>query len=215
MPTSPLGAHGLAVPRPTVSRVGAEWWLVAANAASLSRGVLALSVFVAYLAGGSSSLVLVLLCATWATDLVDGRLAQIGWKFGAKPRPDGQALDPLMDDLGFVFGFLMLADIGLIPIWFLGALLTSRFMFALIRIMGGLRNESFAKPMLITKLCTATLGSGQIVLTWTWADPTALTSVHLVQDAVLGVMCVLLAASTFRFVIQRHGRRTFYRLLVP
>lgn len=178
--------------------------LVIANLVSLSRGVAALALLAMSIAGVPAVALLAVATGMWVTDAVDGRIARLGWDLGARPRTDGAALDPLMDDVAFVCGFLVLLDVGAVPLWFVACLLASRVLFALIRFVGLIHDGQFATPQRVTKLNGAVLAVGQILLLAHVAFPDAVGA-----SAALSIIAVMTATTTYsvvRFALLRHGR---------
>lgn len=194
--------------------------LVLANAVSLSRGLLAAVLAAAYLAGVRGVALAGVAVVMWATDVADGHIARLGHARGARRRLDGQALDPLMDDLGFVAGFLILFDAGLVPLWFVVALLASRTVFCVIRVVGLTHvvdhrlDATFARSLRLTKLNGVALGCGQIVLLLALAGTDAGLSSHTISTAVVAVMALTTSISVVQFVVRTHWR-TLARLLQP
>lgn len=187
--------------------------LVAANALSLSRGVMAVGIFAMSAAGASPLAVLAVASVMWLTDALDGKVARWGWKRGATPRTDGAALDPLMDDLAFVAGFLALLNVGVVPLWFVAGLLGARILFSLIRLVGLAHRERFAKSQPITKLSGAVLAIGQLVLLADVTFPETPVGGDALIPTVIAVMTLTTAYSVAWFV-GKHSR-VLTRLLTP
>jgi phosphatidylglycerophosphate synthase len=199
--------------------IAPERLLVVANAVSLSRGVLAAALVGCYLLGTPPAVLAAVVIVLWLTDAADGRIARLGHRRTAA-RLDGQALDPLMDDLGFVAGFLVLLDAGLVPVWFVVALLASRTVFSLIRMIGLARmaqnapGMSFARPQRLTKLNGASLSVGQIVLFLALAGVDGGLAVGTITAGVVAVMSTTSVVSIYQFVVRTHWR-TLAGLLAP
>ena len=197
--------------------VGPRQALVAANALSLSRGVLALAIFGMSLAGASIVAILAIACAMWLTDTLDGMVARgaVG-RDATAARVDGAALDPLMDDVAFIAGFLILLDANAVPLWFVGALLPCRVLFALIRVAGlAHHEEEFAKALPITKISGTTLAIGQLMLMAHVAFPATLFGHEAVAVAAIVAMTVTTAISVTYFAVRRHGRTLARLLTIP
>jgi phosphatidylglycerophosphate synthase len=188
--------------------------LVIANAISLSRGFAAIGILMMALAGASASAVLVIASAMWLTDILDGWVARQGRDRGVMPRTDGAALDPLMDDVAFVCGFLVLFSAGVVPLWFVAGLLVSRVLFSLIRVTGLAHREPFARAQPMTKASGAVLAVGQLLLLAHVAFPETAAGSDRLVVAVIATMTATTAYSVFQFAIRRHGR-TLARLLTP
>jgi phosphatidylglycerophosphate synthase len=189
--------------------------LVLANALSLSRGIAALAILASSLAGAPMIAVLAVAAPMWLTDALDGRVARRGWDRGALRRIDGAALDPLMDDIAFVCGFLILFGAGVVPLWFLALLLVTRILFALIRMLSlGDAEPLFALPLLATKINGAVLAVGQLLLLSHLAFPSTVFGSDALVTGVIGTMSLTTTYSVYRFAIRRHAR-LLARLLVP
>lgn len=188
--------------------------LVAANLLSLSRGVAAVAIFVMSLVGASPVAVLAVASAMWLTDALDGQVARTGWKLGARARTDGAALDPLMDDLAFIGGFLVLLNAGVVPLWFVAGLLASRVLFALIRMTGLAHEEVFAQSVLVTKVSGAVLSIGQLLLLAHVGFPGTFIGGDWLVVPVIATMTAMTVISVFQFGIRQHGR-VLLRLLTP
>lgn len=186
--------------------------LVVANGISLSRGVMAVILFGISQAGGPAALVLFLALPMWATDTLDGIVARFGHARGATARTDGALLDPLMDDLAFVFGFLVLLEARAVPVWFVGGLLASRVLFSLIRMSGLAYGKTFARARLVTKVSGTVLAIGQLVLLARVAFPGTILGADLVPSATLAAMTLVTTYSVTWFV-REHSSRTLARLL--
>lgn len=211
-PPLDLGSQEIGFPRLSLSP---EKILVAANALSLSRGVMALGILVLSLAGVSPVLVLAIAGPMWLTDAIDGRVAKAGWRRGARARLDGAALDPLMDDVAFVCGFLILLEAGVAPLWFVAGLLASRVLFALIRMVGLSFSEPFfARPLLITKLNGAVLAIGQLLLLAHVALPATFFGGDWLVTIAIAAMTATTIYSVIQFAARKHGR-LLARLLTP
>jgi phosphatidylglycerophosphate synthase len=186
-------------------RIGPRQMLVAANALSLSRGVAAVGIFVMSLAGASAAAMLAVASVMWLTDAVDGWVARRGHRRGASARTDGAALDPLMDDLAFIGGFLVLLSAGVVPLWFVAALLASRVIFALVRITGLAYKEPFARSELVTKISGAVLAIGQLLLLAHLAFPDSLVGGAGLVTVVIAVMTLTTTYSLICFALWKHG----------
>lgn len=210
----PVNFHApsrVAIPTPSIQP---RRLLVAANALSLSRGLAAVAIFAMYAFGVRGLALVMTATAMWATDALDGWVARKGHKLGAQRRTDGAALDPLMDDVAFIIGFLVLLDAHIVPLWFVAALLTSRVLFALIRFTGLIHADRFARSDPITKFNGAVLAIGQVLLLARLAFPYApLRNEELIHIAV-GVMTATSAYSVVHFGLRKHGR-LLTRLLTP
>lgn len=194
--------------------LGPEKVLVVANAISISRGLAAIGLLAMALAGASASALVVLASVMWLTDVLDGQVARWGEGRGATLRTDGAALDPLMDDVAFICGFLALLNVGAVPLWFVSALLVSRVLFSLIRVTGLAHREPFARAQPVTKVSGAVLAIGQIILLAHVAFPETAVGSDRVAVAVIATMTMTTAYSIFQFAIKRHWR-TLARLLTP
>lgn len=210
-PPLELGGRGLSRPRLSLSP---RELLVAANALSLSRGVAALVILGLSLTGAPPAALLAIASAMWLTDALDGWVARRGWERGARRRLDGAALDPLMDDVAFVCGFLILFGAGVVPLWFVAGLFVSRVLFALIRMTGLAYGESFGYPLLATKLNGAVLALGQLVLLAHMSFSSTFLAGDALVVAAIGTMTATTTYSVARFAVRRHGR-LLGRLLVP
>ncbi|MEX2105619.1 MAG: CDP-alcohol phosphatidyltransferase family protein [Solirubrobacterales bacterium] len=188
--------------------------LVAANILSLSRGFAAVAIFLMSLAGASAVVVLSVASAMWITDALDGWVARRGHSRGATVRTDGAALDPLMDDLAFISGFLVLLGAGAVPLWFVAGLLGSRVLFALIRITGLAHEQPFARSEPVTKLNGVVLASGQLLLLAHVGFPGSFVGSEALATALIAAMAATTAYSIFQFAFWKHGR-VLIRLLTP
>ncbi len=190
--------------------------LVAANAISLSRGVAALAVLAMGLAGASATPLLVVATAMWLSDVLDGHVARRACRRGARERLDGQILDPLMDDVAFVCGFLVLLAAGVAPLWFVAALLVCRVLFALIRMLGLADPRSFfAVPVAVTKASGAVLAVGQLLLLAHMALPSSpLFGGDALPVVAIATMTAVTTCSVAYFAVFRHAH-LLRRLLVP
>lgn len=139
---------------------------VLANRLSSTRFllVIALAVVASLSSGRLTALAATLVIAMWLTDVVDGPLARMGQRLGATLRPEGQAIDPVIDDFAYAVGFVILLDRGLVPLAFVALVVTTRCAFTLIRIVGLAQGRPFARPRRSGKLMGVCLGLGQIVL---------------------------------------------------
>lgn len=211
-PPLDLGGRGVRLPRLELSP---EKALVAANALSLSRGIAALGILAMSLAGAPAIAVLAVASAMWLTDALDGWVARRGWARGARRRVDGEALDPLMDDVAFVCGFLVLFGADAVPLWFVAGLLVSRILFALIRMAGLAYAEPFfARPLLVTKFNGAVLAIGQLLLFAHIAFPDTLAGSDGLALVAVATMTATTTYSVVQFAVRRHGR-LLARLLTP
>ena len=210
-PPLDLGRRRVALAKPSLA-IGPRQVLVVANLLSLSRGVAAIAIFIMSLAGASPIAVLVVACVMWPTDALDGWVARRGHGRGAPARTDGAALDPLMDDLAFISGFLVLLGAGAVPLWFVAGLLGSRVLFALIRITGLAHEQPFAKSEPVTKMNGIILAVGQLLLLAHVAFPDV--GSDGLDAAVIALMTAATAYSIFRFAFLKHGR-VLVRLLTP
>lgn len=210
-PTVDLGTRGVRLPELTIAP---ERLLVLANALSLSRGVAALGVLVMSLAGVSPVVVLALASLMWLTDILDGQVARRAWKRGARRRTDGAALDPMMDDMAFICGFLVLLEAGVVPLWFVGGLLASRVLFAVIRFTVLAHGEPFARPQLVTKFNGAVLAVGQLLLLAHAGLPRTIIGGDGLILPVIAVMTATTVYSVARFAVSKHGR-VLAQLLTP
>lgn len=189
--------------------------LVAANALSLSRGFAALGILAMTLAGVSVVAVLLVAAAMWLTDVLDGWVARRAWDRGARKRTDGEVLDPLMDDVAFVCGFLILFGAGVVPLWFVAGLLVSRVVFALIRMAGLADSETFyAGPLPITKFNGVVLALGQLLLLAHLGFSNPVFAGDALAAATIAVMTASTVCSVVQFAVRRHGR-LLARLLTP
>lgn len=211
-PPLDLGSQEIGFPRLALSP---EKTLVAANALSLSRGGAALVVLLLSLAGVSPIAVLAIAGPMWLTDAIDGRIARAGWRRGARRRLDGAALDPLMDDVAFISGFLILLDAGVAPLWFVAGILASRVLFALIRMVGlSFTEPFFARPLFITKFNGAVLAVGQLLLLAHVALPATFFGGDWLVTVAIAAMTATTIYSVIQFAVLKHGR-LLARLLTP
>lgn len=210
-PTVDLGTRGVRLPELTIAP---EKLLVVANALSLSRGIAALGVLVMSLAGAPAAIVLAVASLMWLTDVLDGHVARMAWRRGARSRTDGAALDPMMDDLAFICGFLVLLEAGVAPLWFVAGLLSSRVLFAVIRFTTLAHGEPFARPQPVTKLNGAVLAVGQLLLLAHAGLPRTIAGGNGLVIAVIAVMTATTVYSVVRFAIGKHGR-VLAQLLTP
>jgi phosphatidylglycerophosphate synthase len=142
-----------------------EQLTVLANRLTLTRFLLVVALAaVASLSPRLTALAAALVIAIWLTDVVDGPLARIGQRLGAAPRPEGQVIDPVVDDFAYAIGFVILLDRGLVPPAFVVLVVTTRCAFTLIRIVGLAQGRAFARPRRSGKLMGVCLGLGQIVI---------------------------------------------------
>jgi len=190
--------------------------LVAANAISLSRGIAALALLALALAGEWGLPLLLVAGAMWLTDAIDGYVARHAQHRGARERVDGKILDPLMDDVAFICGFLALLVVGAAPLWFVAALLVCRVLFALIRMLGlAERRVSFAGPTLVTKASGAVLAVGQLLLLAQVVLPASpFFGSSGIRIAALAAMTAITTCSVAYFAVYRHGH-LLRRLLTP
>lgn len=210
-PSLDLGGRGLPLPDLELSP---ERSLVAANLLSLSRGVAALALVAMSLAGASTLSLLIVAAAMWSTDALDGWVARRAWARGARRRRDGAALDPLMDDVAFLCGFLILLGEGVAPLWFVAGLLVSRVLFALIRTVGLAYEQPFAAPLLVTKLNGAVLAVGQLLLLAHLAFPSSFLGGDALVVVAIATMTATTAFSVIQFAARKHGH-LLARLLTP
>jgi phosphatidylglycerophosphate synthase len=190
--------------------------MVAANAITLSRGIAALVVLALALAGEWGLPLLVVASVMWLTDALDGYVARHAQHRGARERVDGKILDPLMDDVAFICGFLALLAAGAAPLWFVAALLVCRVLFALIRMLGlAERRASFAGPILVTKASGAVLAVGQLLLLTQVVLPASpFIGSNGLRVAALAAMTAMTTCSVVYFAVYRHGH-LLRRLLTP
>ncbi len=210
-PPLDLGGRGFRLPQLELSP---EKVLVAANVLSLSRGVAALGLLAMSLAGASVLALLLVAAAMWSTDAIDGWVARRGWARGARPRLDGAALDPLMDDVAFACGFLILFGEGVVPLWFVAGLFVSRILFALIRTTGLAYDQPFARPLPVTKLNGAVLAIGQLLLLAHLSSSGSFLDSDAFVVATIATMTATTIYSVVQFAARRHGR-LLLRLLTP
>jgi phosphatidylglycerophosphate synthase len=211
-PPLDLGGRGIRLPALTIRP---EKILVAANALSLSRGIAALIILALSLAGVSPIVVLAVAGPMWLTDALDGQVARAGWRRGARRRLDGAALDPLMDDVAFVCGFLILLEAGVAPLWFVAGLLASRVLFALIRMVGlSFTEPFFARPLFVTKFNGAVLAIGQLLLLAHMALPATFFGSDWLVTVAIATMTTTTIYSVVQFAARKHGR-LLVRLLAP
>lgn len=166
------------------------------------------------LAGASAIAVLAVASAMWLTDALDGWVARRGHGRGARARTDGAALDPLMDDLAFISGFLVLLDANVVPLWFVAGLLASRVLFALIRMTGLAHAERFARSQPVTKFNGAVVAIGQLLLLAHVAFPETFLGGDGLALGLILVMTATTAYSIVQFGFRQHGR-VLIRLLTP
>jgi phosphatidylglycerophosphate synthase len=211
-PPLDLGTRGVRIPQ---LELGPEKALVVANSLSLSRGIAALGLLAMSLAGASAIAVLLVASAMWLTDALDGWVARRGWARGARPRIDGAVLDPLMDDVAFVCGFLVLLVADAVPLWFVAGLLVSRVLFALVRMTSlAYAEPSFARPLLVTKCNGAVLAIGQLLLLAHVGFPNTLIGSDGLALAIVATMAATTIYSVVQFAVRTHGR-LLVRLLTP
>ncbi len=195
--------------------------LIVANALSLARGMSAMALFAAGFAGASPAVLVAIASPMWVTDFADGRIARKGHKALARAlvprRIDGAALDPLMDDVAYVAGYFVLLSVNAIPLWFVGALLGTRVLFALVR-LGGLAQhrdpDQFAFSDPITKINGATLAVGQVVLLAHLIFPRFLIGTDGLSVASAIVLIAADTCTLIYFAAFKH-RQVFVDLLTP
>lgn len=209
----PLGPAGRSIRIPRLE-LSPDRALVLANVLSLSRGIAALCIFAMSIAGAPVVAVLAVAAPMWLTDALDGFVARNARDRGASLRSDGAALDPLMDDVAFVCGFLVLFEAGVAPLWFVTFLLLSRVLFMLVRLLGAVYREPFARPLPLTKLNGAVLAIGQLLLLAHLAFPASIAGSDALVSAAIATMTVTTTCSVIQFTIRKHGR-LFARLLTP
>ncbi|HEX8205297.1 MAG TPA: CDP-alcohol phosphatidyltransferase family protein [Solirubrobacteraceae bacterium] len=180
--------------------------LVAANVLSLSRGVLAVALFAGAVVGAEIWVLVAIATVMWATDALDGVVARAGHRAGALPRADGAALDPMMDDLGFIAGFLILLDADVIPLAFAAFVFAARVTFAVIRFTGLTRQMEFARSEPLTKLNGATLAICQILLLIHMGASGGVLATEAFAASLILVMTATTLVSVAHFVGRRHGR---------
>lgn len=143
----------------------AERLQLLANQVTLARLLLVAALAVAAAgAGGIGASAAALVIAIWLTDIVDGPLARLGRPPGVRSRPEGQALDPVVDDFAYAIGFAVLFGAGLIPLAFLALVIATRCIFTLVRIAGLAMGMPFPRPRISGKAMGISLGCGQIAL---------------------------------------------------
>jgi phosphatidylglycerophosphate synthase len=208
MPTAnpPLSSPSRAIHIPRLEDLSPERVLVLANALTLWRGIAALGILIMGIAGAPWIAMFALAVPMWVTDVLDGAVARRGWKRGAQPRIDGKALDPMMDDVAFVCGFLVLFGAGAVPLWFVAGLLVSRVLFALLRMLSLAYDESFARPLFATKFNGVFLALGQLLLFAHLGLPETVIGNDAFATAAIAAMTATTAYSVTRFAIHRHGR---------
>ncbi|HST32449.1 MAG TPA: CDP-alcohol phosphatidyltransferase family protein [Solirubrobacteraceae bacterium] len=195
--------------------------LVVANALSLARGISAMALFAAGFAGASPVALVAIASPMWITDFADGRVARKGHKALAKAlvtrRIDGAALDPLMDDVAYIAGYFVLLSVNAIPLWFVGALLGTRVLFALVR-LGGLAQhrdpDRFAFSDPITKVNGATLAIGQLLLLAHLTSPHLLIGTSELAVATAIALTIANTCTLIYFAAFEH-RQVFVDLLTP
>jgi phosphatidylglycerophosphate synthase len=196
--------------------ISPEKLLVLANALSLARGIAAIALFTAGLAGASATALVAIASPMWITDFADGRVARKGHNRGLGQRIDGAALDPLMDDLGFIAGYLVLLAATAIPLWFVGALLGSRVLFALIRLAGLAQDpEQFAFSDPVTKTNGAALAIGQVVLLAHLMSPHFIVGTDRLAVISAVLLTVTNTCAVLYFAIGKHGRVIGRLLRIP
>lgn len=163
-----------------------------ANVVSLSRGLLAVVLLLLYCAGAPDEVLVFCAVTMWLTDGVDGWIAR---NYGS--RPSGKIVDPLMDDLALLAGFLILLDLSAVPLWFVAFLFASRVLFSLVRAVGQQQSGQFAGSRTVTKLSGACLAVGQCLL---------LAGIGISDQVVVYIMTIVLCASMYVFLIRQHGR---------
>lgn len=210
----PVGVDNRGIHLPDLA-IGPERMLVVANILSLSRGVAAVAIFLMSLVGASAVAILAVASAMWLTDALDGLVARKGHRRGARKRTDGAALDPLMDDMAFISGFLVLLAAGVVPLWFVAGLLASRVLFALVRITGLAHKEHFARSSLVTKFNGAVLAIGQLLLLAHVGFPATLVGSDGLAVAVIALMTATTAYSVVKFAFGKHGHVLARLLTTP
>lgn len=175
--------------------------LVVANALTLSRLVVNSLLVATYAVFGvaAAQALLVLVIVGWLTDVLDGQVARIGHR-DIDPRPDGQALDPLVDDFAYTVGFLVLMNIGVLPLWFVMLALGSRTLMAGIRIVGLAQGRPFAPRNELTRAMGVAFAGGQIVLFAVVAYGDSAASAGNVPAAAVVVMTAMCIVAVARFV---------------
>lgn len=189
----------VAVPRPRPAQ-----FLVVANMLSLSRGLLAVALFVLGVADVPMWIIIAVGGVMWSTDVLDGLVARAGHRRGAEPRSDGAALDPMMDDLGFIAGFLILLDAGAIPIAFAAFLFASRVVFAVVRFARLAQESTFAASEPITKANGATLAGCQLLLLAHLGSSGGFIASNSFAMSLVVVMTITSVISVLHFVCRRH-----------
>jgi len=143
----------------------AERLQLLANQVTLARLLLVATLAaVVGIAGRIDVAAVLLVVAIWLTDVVDGPLARLGRPPGMASRPEGQALDPVVDDFAYAIGFVVLFGEELVPLALLTLVIATRCIFTVIRITGLAMGRPFAKPRVSGKAMGVSLGLGQIAL---------------------------------------------------
>lgn len=200
------GASGPGEATEARRRMG-ERLVVLANAVSLSRLALSIVLIPAYeLVGTANAVVLAMVCLIWASDIVDGRLARAGHRRGARPRRDGQVIDPLVDDFAYAAGFLVLLSAGMVPLWFVALAVLSRCLFAIVRMIGLNQGRPFATPRLATKLKGVAFGGGQIMLFAAMTWPQGPLAASSTRYALIAAMTAVCAVAIAEFVVRINWR---------
>ncbi len=162
-----------------------------ANVVSLSRGLLAVVLLLLYYAGVSNGVLVCCAGMMWLTDAADGWIAR---RYGSST--SGKIIDPLMDDLALLSGFLILLYETAVPLWFVAFLVASRVLFSLVRFVGLEQSGKFAGSRPITKLSGACLAVGQCLL---------LAGLGYSSQIVVAMTAVL-CASMYVFLVRQHGK---------
>lgn len=201
------GSSGLEETVEARRRAG-ERLVVLANAVSISRLALSIALIPVYELAGSaaSAAALAMVCLIWASDIVDGRIARAGHRRGARPRRDGQVIDPLVDDFAYAAGFLVLLSAGMVPLWFVSLVILSRCLFGIVRMVGLNHGRPFASPRLVTKLKGVAFGGGQIALFAAMAWPQSPLAATPTTNALIAMMTTVCAVAIAEFVVRVNWR---------
>lgn len=174
---------------------------VLANRVTLSRWLLVVALAAAgAVLPDASGLALALVLAIWLTDVVDGPIARRGQALGAAHRPEGEVIDPVVDDFAYAIGFAILLDQSLVPFAFLALVIAVRCGFTLLRITGLAQGRPFARPRLSGKAMGVSLGMGQIVLFSATAGVAPQLGEPTFRAALVGTMTLACAVALADFV---------------
>jgi phosphatidylglycerophosphate synthase len=180
----------------------------AANVVTASRIVMAIALGALFSLHATGRVaLLVLVCAIWFSDILDGLLAR--GATGARAER-GAVFDPIADDFAFLAGFACLLSVGLVPLWFLLLALSGRIAFTLMRAMALVRRADYPFPRISSKVMGATYGGGQIALFayYAFGDSFAPMASPAARSVVIGIMTATSVVALVRFA-RMHGPSAF------